>query len=168
MLFALTIAHVVISLVGIVSGFVVLAGLLSSRRLDTWTAVFLTSTVATSVTGFLFPFEQLLPSHVIGFISLPLLTAAIVARYFRNLVGVWRPVYVITALFSLYLNFFVLIAQTFQKVPALHALAPTQSEAPFLLVQVAALIAFLALGFRAVTRFRTEPFSAPDTGLVSN
>src|SRR6266550_3854360 len=121
-----TLVHVVISLVGIGSGFVVLYGLLTGKRLDRWTAVFLATTVATSVTGFGFPVHKLLPSHVVGTISLVVLAIAIPARYSFHLAGPWRRVYVIGAVTALYLNVFVLIVQSFLKVPALKALAPTQ------------------------------------------
>src|SRR6266550_3972591 len=124
---AFTELHVVISLNGIVSGLVVMFGLLVGQKLNRWTAVFLISTVATSVTGFFFPFHGVTPAIVVGIISLVLLAVAIVARYARHLAGAWRWIYVVTAMISLYLNVFVLIVQLFQKVPALKAMAPTQS-----------------------------------------
>src|SRR5258708_2020878 len=111
-----TFVHVVLSLIGILSGLVVLAGLLAGKRLDGWTAVFLVTTVLTSVTGFLFPFHKFLPSHGIGIVSLIVLAVAIVARYLRRLAGAWRKTYAISAVIALYLNVFVLIAQLFQKV----------------------------------------------------
>lgn len=146
--------HVVISLIGIVTGLVVLAGLLTRRPLPVWTGIFLTTTLATSVTGFGFPFERLLPSHVLAIISIVALAVAIFALYARRLQGFWRPVYVVTALFSLYINLLVLIVQSFLKVPALHALAPTQTEAPFVVSQLLLLFASLALGALALLRFR--------------
>ena len=121
---AFTLFHVAISLVGIFAGFVVAVGLLTSKRLDGWTAIFLVFTVATSVTGFFFPFHGFKPSYVVGAISLLILLAAIVARYSRRMVGPWRWIYVVTAMIALYLNVFVLIVQSFMKVPALKALAP--------------------------------------------
>jgi hypothetical protein len=123
-----TLVHVLLSLVGIVSGFVVVFGLLTARRLDGWTALFLASTVATSLTGFGLPFHRLMPSHIIGIISLVVLGVAIIARYARHLAGAWRWIYVVCAVIALYLNFFILIVQAFMKVPALKAMAPTQSE----------------------------------------
>src|SRR6267143_5534836 len=129
---AFTLFHVVLSLVGILSGFVVLAGFLTAKRSNGWTALFLTTTALTSVTGFLFPFHKFLPSHAVGIVSLIVLAVAIFARYVRQLAGAWRGIYVVTAVIALYLNVFVLIAQLFQKVPALKAMAPTQSEPPFL------------------------------------
>ncbi len=151
----LTFAHVAISLVGIVSGFVVAWGLVTSRRLDGWTALFLTSTVATSVTGFIFfPFHGVTPGIVIGVISLIVLAVAIYARYPQHMAGRWRLVYAVAAVISFYLNFFVLIVQSFMKVPALHDLAPTQSEPPFAIAQVVALLAFAALAVAAAMKFR--------------
>ena len=149
-----TIVHVVFSLVGIISGFVVAAGLLSSKRLDGWTMLFLTTTLATSLTGFGFPVERLLPSHVVGALSVVVLAAAIFARYVRLLAGGWRGIYVVTAVAALYFNVFVLVVQLFLKVPALNALAPTQSEPPFAIAQLIVLVAFVALGIAAVRRFR--------------
>ena len=151
---AYTLIHVVISLVGIGTGFVVLGGLLQGQRLDGVTKVFLWTTVLTSVTGFGFPATHVTPGHVIGVISLVLLAIAIVARYRRHLAGAWRPTYVICAMLAQYLNFFVLIVQSFQKVPALHALAPTQSEPPFAVTQLVVLAIFVVLIALAVVRFR--------------
>jgi len=151
---AYTLVHVVISLIAIGAGIVVLAGLLGRRRLDRVTALFLVTTAATSLTGFGFPFVQLLPSHILGAISLVVLAVSVLARYSYRLAHGWRATYVITAVMTLYLNVFVLIVQTFQKVPALAALAPTQSEPPFAITQLIVLVIFIALGFRAVVRFR--------------
>ena len=151
-----TFVHVVISLVGIVSGLVVLLGLLAANRLDGWTVLFLVTTVATCLTGFGFPFVQLLPSHIVGIITLVALTAAIFARYGRRLAGAWRWIYVLGAIVALYLNVFVLIVQAFMKAPGLKALAPTQSEPPFLVTQVVVLVIFILLGIVAALRFRNE------------
>src|SRR5467141_1556180 len=131
-----TFVHVLLSLIGIFSGFVVVFGLLVAKRLDGWTTLFLASTVLTSVTGFLFPFHRFLPSHGVGILSLLALAIAIFARYGRHLAGLWRRTYAIMAVIALYLNVFVLIVQLFQKVPALKAIAPTQSEAPFKVTQL--------------------------------
>jgi hypothetical protein len=146
--------HVAISLIGILSGLVVVFGLLSSKRLNGWTVLFLISTVATSVTGFLFPFHGFTPGIALGIISMVLLGAAIFARYGRGLAGAWRWIYVVTAMISLYLNVFVLIAQLFQKVPALKAMAPTQTEAPFAIAQLVTLVVFFALTIAAALKFR--------------
>jgi len=153
----LTFVHVALSLIGIFSGFVVAYGLLTAKRLDGWTALFLVTTVATSMTGFLFPFHKFLPSHAIGIVSLLVLAIALVARYVRHLAGAWRRTYVISAVIALYLNVFVLIAQAFMKVPALKALAPTQSEPPFLVAQLVCMVIFIVLGIFAAKRFRIEP-----------
>ena len=151
----LTFVHVVLSLIGIFSGFIVMFGLFAGKRLDGWTTIFLVSTVATSVTGFLFPFHRFLPSHGVGIVSLIVLAVAILARYTFDLAGAWRRTYVISAMISLYLNVFVLVAQLFQKVPALKAMAPTQSEPPFLVAQLVVMALFVALTIAAALRFRT-------------
>jgi hypothetical protein len=150
---ALTLVHVVLSLAGIGSGFIVVFGLIAGKRLDGLTALFLASTVATSLTGFLFPFHKLLPSHVVGIVSLVVLGIAILARYARHLTGAWRWIYAVNVVIGLYLNVFVLVAQVFQKVPALKAMAPTQSEAPFVVAQVVVMALFVVLGILAVKRF---------------
>ncbi len=146
--------HVVISLIGIGSGLVVVFGMLKGRLLHGWNGLFLLTTVLTSVTGFGFPFEHLLPSHKVGIISLVVLAIAIVARYGKNLAGSWRRTYIITAVIALYLNCFVLVVQGFMKVPALHAMAPTQQEPPFLAAQLVLLAIFIGLGAGAVKKFR--------------
>lgn len=145
--------HVAISLIGILSGLAVMAGLLNGRRFDRWTVLFLASTVATSVTGFFFPFHGFTPAIVVGIISLFLLVGAIFARYARGLVGAWRWIYVVTAMMALYLNVFVLIVQLFQNVPSLKGLAPTQTEPPFLVAQLSALVIFIILTILATIRF---------------
>jgi hypothetical protein len=151
----LTKIHVVISLIGILTGVVVLIGLIRGRRLNGWTAWFLASTAATSVTGFFFPFHGVTPGIILGIISLFLLALAIFARYFRRFVGAWRSIYVVTAMIALYLNVFVLIAQLFQKVPSLKALAPTQTDPPFLAAQLSTLLIFVLLTIAATIRFRS-------------
>jgi hypothetical protein len=151
-----TLIHVAISLLGICSGFVVLFGLLAAKRLDAWTALFLATTVLTSVTGFGFPFAHLLPSHKVGITSLVVMAIAILARYVFHLVGAWRSIYVIGAVIALYLNVFVLIFQLFDKVAALKALAPTQSESPFLAAQLVVMALFLWFAILAVKRFHPQ------------
>ena len=155
--------HVILSLIGILSGFVVAFGLLTSRRLEGWTAVFLSSTLLTSVTGFLFPFHGITPGLVIGVVSLILLALAILGRYSRNLEGGWRRTYAITSMIALYLNFFILIVQLFEKVPALKAIAPTQSEAPFKIAQLAALVLFIVLTALSAIRFHGERLTNAST-----
>jgi uncharacterized membrane-anchored protein len=147
-----TLVHVVLSLMGIASGLLVLAGLLAGRQFNGLTVLFLTTTVATSATGYGFPFTHLLPSHVVGAISLVVLAIAIYARYARKQAGRWRATYVIGAVAALYLNVFVLVVQSFMKVPGLHALAPTQSEPPFAIAQLVVLVIFIGLGALAVRR----------------
>jgi hypothetical protein len=156
----LTFVHVVLSLIGIFAGFFVVLGLLSSKRLDGWTALFLASTLATSVTGFFFPFHGITPADVFGILSLILLPIAMFARYGRNLAGGWRRTYVITAMIALYLNVFVLIAQLFDKVPTLKALAPTKSEPPFMVTQLVVLVLFVVLTIAAAKKFHDEPVRA--------
>ena len=151
-----TLVHVLLSLIGIFSGFIVMFGLLAAKPLDGWTAVFLATTVLTSVTGFFFPYHGFLPSHALGIISLVLLPVAIFARYGRHLAGPWRRTYVITAMMALYLNVFVLIVQAFRKVPALNALAPTQTEAAFKITQLAVLAIFVVLTVVTTIRFHEE------------
>jgi hypothetical protein len=152
----LTAVHVVISLIGIVSGIVVMFGLLGSNRMPGLTAIFLLFTILTSATGFLFPFEKLLPSHIISILSLVLLAIACIALYGMNLSGAWRWIYAVTALISLYLNVFVLVIQSFLKIGPLHALAPSvpPSEPPFAVVQVIVLVFFVVATIGAIRRFR--------------
>jgi len=154
-----TMVHVVISLVAIVAGLIVMFGMLGSNRTPGLTAIFLLLTILTSATGFLFPFTQLLPSHMIGILSLVLLAIACFALYGMKLAGAWRWIYVLTALISLYLNVFVLVIQSFLKVPALHALAPRMSpaEPPYAIVQGVVLVFFIVLITGAIRRYRPTP-----------
>jgi hypothetical protein len=148
-----TLLHVAISLVGLFTGLVVLYGMLASKNPEGWTKLFLATTVLTSVTGFFFPFDHLLPSHIVGIISLVLLAIAIFGLYSRHLMGSWRWVYVATAVAALYLNAFVAVAQAFAKVSPLKALAPTGTEAPFIVAQGVLLVVFVALGILAIRSF---------------
>lgn len=150
---AFTLFHVAISLVGIVTGFIVFAGLIAKKRLDAWTAIFLGTTIATSVTGFLFPIKGITPGLVIGAISLVILTIAVYARYAMKMAGAWRKIYVVTSAVAFYLNFLVLIVQSFQKIPVLHALAPTGAELPVMIAQTVAFAGFLVLGALATIKF---------------
>jgi hypothetical protein len=149
-----TIIHVIISLVGIFTGLVVLFGMLGGKRLDGWTKWFLITTVATSVTGFFFPFHGFTPAYTVGAISLVVLGLAIFARYRQHLSGAWRWIYVVGAMIALYLNVFVLVVQSFLKIPALHALAPTQTEPAFQRTQLVVLALFFILTRVAIIRFR--------------
>jgi hypothetical protein len=148
-----TFVHVALSLIGILSGIVVILGMLRSMRLNVVTALFLVTTVLTSVTGFFFPFHGVTPGIVLGVLSLIALLGAIVARHGFHMAGASRWVYVVCAVLAEWFNVFVLIAQLFQKVPALHALAPKGSEPPFAIAQVVAMVVFIVLGVQAVKRF---------------
>lgn len=148
-----TLVHVIISLVGILAGLVVVFGMLSSKSPGGWTALFLATTVLTSVTGYFFPAEHILPSHIVGAISLVLLAVAIFALYSRRLAGSWRWIYVVTAVASLYLNVFVAVVQSFLKIPALKALAPTQAEPPFVIAQAVTLLVFVVLAALALRSY---------------
>ena len=145
-----TSVHVALSLIGIVSGVIVLYGMVRATRLDGWTALFLATTVLTSVTAFFFPATSFGPAHVVGVLSLVVLAAAIVALYFFRLAGPWRWIYIVGAVLALYLNVFVAVVQAFQKLPPL---APTQSEPPFLIAQLVVMAIFIVLGVVAVKRF---------------
>jgi len=151
-----TLLHVLISLAGIASGLVVMFGLLAQKRLDGWTGLFLTTTALTSITGFGFPLHGLLPSHIVGIVSLVVLAIVIPARYAFRLAGPWRWIYVIGSAIALWFNVFVLIVQSFQKVPALREHAPTQTEPPFVAAQIVALLIFATLAVFATVRFHPE------------
>ena len=151
---AFTQLHVVLSLIGIASGFVVCFGMLRAKRLPAVTALFLATSVLTSVTGFLFPFKGITPGIVVGILSIIALLLAIVALYSGRLSGAWRGAYVISVMLALYFNVFVLIVQSFEKLPALNALAPTQTELPFKLAQLFALVLFVVLTVLAYRKFR--------------
>jgi hypothetical protein len=145
--------HVLLSLVGLAAGFAVLQGLLTSERMGGWTATFLISTVATSATGFGFPYERFLPSHGVGAVSLVVLLFAILGLYVFRLAGAWRWIYAASAVIALWLNVFVTIAQVFNKVPALNAMAPTQSEPPFLITELVVMVIFMGLAIAAARKF---------------
>jgi hypothetical protein len=149
-----TILHVIISLIAIGTGLIAVTGMLQSRRMAGWTAVFLWMTVLTSATGFGFPFDKLLPSHIVGILSLMFLAVALLAVYVKHLAGAWRWVYVVCAIIALWFNVFVMFVQAFQKIGFLHALAPTQSELPFQATQGLALVLFMVLAIGAVRKFR--------------
>jgi hypothetical protein len=154
--------HVIISLIAIISGIVVLWGMLNLRRMPGMTALFLITTVLTSLTGFLFPtpadaprvIGSFDPAKIIGLISLIVLALAIIGLYTYRLAGAWRGTYVVCSIIALYFNCFVLVVQTFQKVPFFQALAPTQKEPPFGVAQAALLILFIGLGIAAFRRFK--------------
>jgi hypothetical protein len=151
-----TLIHVILSLIGIGSGLIVLFGMFGGKRLDGMTALFLATTALTSLTGFGFPFEHVTPGIILGILSLVVLAIAIPARYSLRMAGKWRTIYVITAVIALYFNCFVLIAQSFLKIPALHALAPKGNEPPFAIAQGILLVLFIVAGTLAVKRFRPD------------
>ncbi len=152
-----TLIHVVLSLVGIIAGLVVAGGLAGGRRLDRWALVFLVTTIATSVTGFGFPFVKFLPSHAVGIVSLVVLAVVIVAQYAKQFAGAWRRVYAVGVVLATYLNAFVLVTQLFLRLPALIVAAPHQSEPPFALAQGLVLALFIWLAVAADKGFRAEP-----------
>ena len=149
-----TLIHVLISVVGIISGLVVVGGLMAGARLEGWTALFLATTTLTNVTGFGFPTAAVSPAQIVGGLSLVVLAACLAARYWMKLAGGWRTTYVVTAVVATYLNVFVLVVQLFAKTPALAQLAPTQQEPPFALTQALVLALFVWLGWAAVRGFR--------------
>ncbi len=146
--------HVLLSLVGILSGLIVLVGLCTNKSLPGWTMLFLATTLATTVTGFLFPFNGFTPAIGVGILSLLVLIVTIAALYQRKLIGAWRWIYVVGAVIALYFNSFVLVVQSFLKIPALHVLAPNGNEPPFALTQGVVLVFFIVTGFIAVKKFR--------------
>jgi len=152
-----TIIHTLISLIAILTGLIVVLGMIGGKRLDGWTKWFLITAVLTTVTGFFFPFHGFTPAIGLGIISLPFLALTIFARYPKHLAGAWRWIYVIGAVICLYFNLFVLVVQLFEKVSALHAMAPTQSEPPFKFTQLIVLLVSALLAIIAAIRFHTEP-----------
>ena len=151
-----TLVHVLISLAGLGSGFVVLFGLLNGKRLDGWTGIFFATSMLTSLTGFAFSFERVLPSHILGLLSLTVLTIALFARSVFHLAGASRLIYVVTATMALYFNCFAAVVQLFAKIPALKAKAPTQTETPFVVAQGLVLAIFVGLTYVAAKRFRGQ------------
>ena len=160
LLTAYTIFHVLISLLAILFGFIFLFRLLSGKEFPRLTSIFLATTLATSITGFFFPFHGITPAIILGLISLVVLAVAIFARYPRALAGPWRKTFVISSVLALYLNVFVLVVQSFQKIPALKEIAPTQDAPAFKVTQLVVLLVFIVLGALAVIRFRPQPLSS--------
>src|SRR5437870_11280074 len=152
-----TIIHTLISLIAIFTGIVVVFGMLAGAQLNGWTKWFLITAVATTVTGFFFPFHGFTPAIGLGIISLPFLALTIYARYSKRLGGAWRWIYAMRSVICLYFNLFLLVVQLCEKVPALHAMAPTQTESPFKLTQVCVLVVSAVLALIAVIRFHPEP-----------
>ena len=160
---AYTLFHVLLSLIGIAAGLVVLYGMLVARHWPAWTHVFVWTTVATTLTGFGFPFNGFTPAIGTGIVSTFILVLTVIALYGKKLSGSWRRTYVISAIAALYLNVFVLIVQLFLKVPSLHALAPQGKEPPFAITQAVALLAFVIAGFAAAQRFRPKIVSSAES-----
>ena len=162
-----TIVHTAISLIGIFAGLIVLYGMFSSKRLEAWTAVFLLTTVLASVTGFFFPVEKILPSHIVGVLSLLVLAVTLAALYVYRLAGKWRWLYVASAVFALYLNVFVGVVQSFDKIPFLKAVAPTQKDLPFIVAQVLVLLLFIYFGIKALRSFHPTAPAAQMHGMTA-
>jgi hypothetical protein len=154
-----TFIHVLISLIGIVSGLVILYGMLKNNPMNRLTAIFLITTALTSITGFGFPFTGVTPAIKLGVLSLIVLAVAALARYALHMKSTWRKMYAVAASVALYFNVFVLVVQSFEKIPALHTLAPTQKEPPFAVAQLVVLVVFVALTILAAKRFRGESTS---------
>jgi hypothetical protein len=155
-----TLFHVLLSLIGIFTGFIAEFGMIAGKHLNVLTAIFLTTTALTSITGFFFPFHGVTPGIIVGIVSLVILAVAIPARYVKHLAGAWRKIYAVTASIALYLNVIVLIAQLFAKVPALHAMAPNGNEPPFLISQVVVMAIFIVLTIAAAIKFHSEAVHA--------
>ena len=155
-LLTFTLIHVILSVVGIIAGLVMVGGFISGTRLNGWTGIYFVTTILTNVTGFGFPFANILPSHIVGGISLVVLAVALAARYWKHLSGSWRTVFVVASVAALYFNVFVLFAQLFVKVPAMIAIAPTQTAPAFVITHVIVLVLFVILGRASVRGFRTE------------
>ena len=160
-LHAYTVLHVIISLIAIVSGLIVVAGMLGSQRMPSVTALFLVTTILTSVTGFLFPINGFTPALGVGVVSLVILTIALLALYSRHLAGAWRWIYVVSAVAALWFNVFVLVVQAFEKVPLLNPHAPQvgppfpePQNTQFAIAQGVVLVVLLVLGAIAAFKFR--------------
>ncbi len=156
-----TVLHTVIGVVGIITGLVVAGGLAAGKRFEPWALVFLVTTIATSLTGFAFPFVRFLPSHAVGVVSLIVLAVVIVAQYVMHFAGAWRPIYAVGVVLATYLNTFVLVTQLFRRLPALIVSAPTQSEPPFTITQALTFLVFARLAAAAVKGFRADPAGMP-------
>ena len=157
MIFGLTLftfVHVVITLIAMAAGLISIFGMIANNRMDAVTGIFLLFTVLTSFTGFLFPITKITPALILGMVSMVVLAIAIAARYHFAMRGAWRWVYVVTAVIAQYFNSFVLVVQSFLKIPPLHVLAPQGNEPPFAAAQGAVLLFDIVLGYLAVKRFR--------------
>jgi hypothetical protein len=150
----LTLIHVILSLLAILSGIRVAQGLMAARRYEKTTLFYMLSTALTLVTSFLFPYNGVTPGIIVGIICVLIFVPTAFARYMFHMAGIWRPVFVVGALALLYFNCLVLIVQSFQKIPSLNALAPTGGEPPVTISQAVLLVIFLLVGFFSVRRFR--------------
>jgi hypothetical protein len=148
-----TLIHVLLSLIALVAGVVVVIGLIGARRSEHWTALYLITAVLTNATGFGFASAHILPSHILGALSLVVLLLAILGFYVFRLAGAWRWIYAVGAVMALFFDVFVAIAQAFAKIPSLHVLAPTQSEPPFLIAELINLAIFVVLVILAARKF---------------
>ncbi|MBB3610933.1 hypothetical protein [Rhizobium sp. BK602] len=156
----LTLIHVIISLIAILAGIVVIHGLITVRRHARSTLVYMVTILLTSLTGFLFPFNGVTPGIVFGIVTVLVFIPTAIARYGLRMAGVWRLVFIAGSLFMLYLNCVVLVVQSFQKIPALNAIAPLGNEPSLLAVQVVLLVAFLIVGLLSLRRFRPNILGA--------
>ena len=147
-----TTVHTILSLIWLVAGVPVVAGLIHSRMSNAWTIIFLVTGILTCVTGFFFT-SPFMPSHVVGILSLIVLLLAVLGLYVFRLAGAWRWIYAVSMVVALYFDAFVAVAQLFMKVPVFHALAPTQSESPFAIAQTIVLLIFAWLIYAAVKKF---------------
>jgi hypothetical protein len=156
-----TAIHVILSLVGIATGFAVIFGMIGGKKLPSWTAWFMITNLLTDVTGFLFPFKGITPGIILGVLSLVALLLAFLGYYVLRLSGTWRARYVVCAALALYFNVFVLIVQSFEKISALKAIAPTQAAPPFAIAQLCALGLMVLLTIMALRRFKPAAANRP-------
>ena len=156
----LTLLHALVSLVGLLTGLVVLLALVAGRNPEDWASWFLSTTLLATVTGFFFRHEQVTLSELIGIVSLAALVLGIYALYGRGLAGSWRGIYVVAATLVLYLNVFILVVQAFEKISVLHAIAPgiPPTGSTFIMTQLAVLAVFLLAGWRAYLAFKPMKF----------
>jgi hypothetical protein len=149
--------HVALSLVAIGTGLIVAFGMLTARRLPVATAVFLSSTALTCLTGFLFPYHGMTPGIEIGLLSMVILLLAVVARYRRGMAGAWRHTYIVSTMIALYLNVLILVIQIFAHLTPLTARTPKQFGILFKLTELAVLVAFVVATHFALKRFHGTP-----------
>jgi hypothetical protein len=156
---ALTLFHVIVSLIAIAAGIVLAHGLITRKRYDRWTLIFMVTTAVTVLTGFVFPYNGFTPGIGVGIICVLIFIPTALARYRFAMAGIWRPIFVVGALALFYFNCLVFVVQSFQKIPPLNALAPTGGEPIIGAVQAVVFIAFLIVGFFSIRRFRPTMLS---------